>query len=114
MKPFYSSRCFSRKIEKFLDTKSEKKEDQSRKQLADGSLFSGSLKNGKPYGKGKLRKPDGTYLEGYFKDGELDDGKGKIIDIDGFVYKGMIKNGLKHGWGTLTSEEEGFRMEGQF
>jgi hypothetical protein len=58
--------------------------------MDDGSLFTGKLSNGLPYGKGKLRKPDGTYLEGFFKDGELADGKAKIIDIDGFTYKGTV------------------------
>ena len=34
--------------------------------FADGSVYEGSLENGKKSGKGYLKKADGSFYEGYF------------------------------------------------
>lgn len=35
--------------------------------FSDGSVYEGSLENGKKTGKGHLKKADGSFYEGYFE-----------------------------------------------
>ena len=58
------------------------KHTQSAKQLPDGSLYAGELRDGKPHGRGIVTFPNGTRYEGEFQDGERR-GKGVVTLPDG-------------------------------
>ena len=85
--------------------------------LKNGKKYEGIFINGKLNGYGRLI--DSLKMrcyEGNFKDNELLDGKGKIIDIkdDGskIVYEGDIKNMKKQGKGTEKTKNNNY--EGDF
>ena len=93
----------------------------------DGSVYVGSMRNGKKVGYGKMTKNDGTVYEGEFAedcfnghgilnystgqkyDGDFKDGKiegyGKFYWEDGKVYEGNFINGQKSGLGKMIWSE---------
>jgi hypothetical protein len=62
----------------------------------EGSFYQGSLKNGKPHGKGKMTRVNGSYYEGEFIDGVIQ-GKGKLWSIHGVQYEGDFQDGIMQG-----------------
>jgi hypothetical protein len=91
--------------------------------FADGSSYKGALKNNEPAGRGVMRLPDTTVIEGTFERravvGEADvtwdngtryhgevinlatmHGKGKLTHANGTIYEGSFAHGQYHGKGT--------------
>lgn len=66
----------------------------------DGTLYVGTFKAGKYEGKGLLTLPNGDKYEGEFKAGNVE-GKGKFTYINGDVYEGRFENYIKTGDGTF-------------
>ena len=62
---------------------------------------------------GKVTVSDGTWLEGFFEDGVLIQGRGKTVDKYGTVYTGEIKNGFPHGKGECQYKD-GTVFKGNF
>lgn len=89
--------------------------------LKAGKKYEGIFINNKLNGYGRLIDLFGNICyEGYFKDNQLLDGKGKIIKIneDGniIIYKGDIKNMKKEGKGIEENSKEGkkYTYQGSF
>jgi len=86
--------------------------------LGNGIVFEGELKNGKPYGEGKMYYVDGndSFKDGSYAFGFFDDviinGKVNYLYHSGLIYKGDIKNATKEGKGYL--EANGVIYEGDF
>lgn len=102
--------------------------------LPDGSVFNGSLVNGKLHGHGTLVWGNGDKYEGDFRDGlmhgdgvfqgyreryegEFENGmyhgEGKLFDNDRLVYEGEFERGRFHGEGKLYWKNED-TYEGEF
>lgn len=62
----------------------------------DGSVFAGSVENGKPNGVGRITRPNGSYYEGNFTNG-LMHGQGKLVSSYGYTYDGNFQNGIARG-----------------
>lgn len=94
-------------------------------QFADGSSYKGALKDNEPAGRGVMRLPDRTIVEGTFErravvgeadvtwdddtryHGEVIDlatmhGKGKLTYANGTTYEGSFSHGKYHGKGTMS------------
>ena len=65
------------------------------------STYTGSLKDGRPNGQGRLQFRSGELFEGHFLDGALE-GKGLHVDVAGNRYEGDFRNGKPHGEGRLA------------
>lgn len=68
--------------------------------------FTGTLKDGKKYGKGKYFLINGTYIDGNFENDMLV-GKGEIYYENGDVYTGDIKDNKPSGEGIITYKSHG-------
>lgn len=68
---------------------------------ADGSVYTGGWRDGKPNGKGQLVRTNGATFKGAWSDGLLT-GKGEFISSDGFHYTGDFSNGEITGKGVLV------------
>ena len=75
--------------------------------------YSGEWSNDMRHGRGTLRLPDGTHLDGSFKDNKPD-GRCVVQFPDGSVYEGIFKEGLRDGRGTYTFGANGAVYEGRF
>jgi hypothetical protein len=78
----------------------------------DGSLYEGSVVNGKPAGRGTITTKEGVKIEGNFVDG-MPSGNVVIAGPDGTRYEGALKDGKRVGKGVLT-EANGVRYAGDF
>ncbi len=74
--------------------------------------YTGTTKDGKPEGTGKLILDDGRVYEGEWKDGHRD-GTGIMTHSNGAVYEGEWKDDKYNGTGTYTWED-GRKYEGGF
>ena len=100
-------------MQKFIDEMTPKtKSDQA--DYSDGTI-EGETKNGKLEGQGKITYPDGTIVEGEFKD-DLLNGNGRIFvsrENGGDVIEGEFKNNKLNGQGKWNSKT-GRIIEGEF
>lgn len=102
--------------------------------LPDGSRYSGTLKDGRLHGKGRLVWPGGQVYEGEFAHGQRQGlglsrtpsgqlyqgeffrgqwhGKGRLESGDDYVYEGEFLQGHEHGLGRLKTKE--LQYQGQF
>lgn len=79
--------------------------------LEDGLIYSGTVYDDVPYGRGRLSSEDMMY-EGEFANGKRH-GFGKQTSTNGTVYTGNWANGLYHGQGHLQCED-GTVYDGNF
>jgi len=84
-------------------------------QLDGTAFYEGDLRNGLPYGYGKITHSDGTVVEGTFnKEGKLE-GKGTIAFGDGCRFEGFFNTGGgRHYHIGIMSYADGSRNEGFF
>lgn len=80
--------------------------------LPDGSVYEGSLRDGRPHGEGRLVWPSGAVYEGPFRDGQPH-GEGRLVRASGRVYEGPFVRGVAHGEGRVTYPSGG-RYQGDF
>jgi hypothetical protein len=66
-----------------------------------GDAYEGALADGKPHGKGKWSRLDGSYYEGDFVHG-LPSGHGKLVSERGVAYEGEFLAGRAHGKGHIS------------
>lgn len=79
----------------------EHQREGDRYVYADGSVYTGGWRDGKPNGKGQLVRANGATFKGAWSDGLLA-GKGEFISSDGFHYTGDFSNGEITGKGVLV------------
>jgi hypothetical protein len=79
---------------------------------ADGGRYYGSLRDGKPNGRGRVEWDNGALYEGNFQNGVYE-GRGRFVGPDGRRYEGEFANGLFDGRGRLESPN-GELYEGDF
>jgi hypothetical protein len=79
---------------------------------ADGGRYYGSLRDGKPNGRGRVEWDNGALYEGNFQDGVYE-GRGRFVGPDGRRYEGEFANGLFDGRGRFESPN-GELYEGDF
>lgn len=78
-----------------------------------GNVYEGDFVYGQPHGKGTLNWANGDVYVGDFTDGEIT-GKGTIsLAESGSVYTGDFKDGTSHGYGVFTTSS-GTVYEGEF
>jgi hypothetical protein len=65
------------------------------------AVYEGALADGKPHGKGKWTRLNGSYYEGDFVHG-LPSGHGKLVSERGVAYEGEFVEGMAHGKGRIT------------
>lgn len=70
---------------------------------SNNSEYTGSFKNGKRHGRGKLVFQDGKVYEGQFADDKIS-GIGTMKNPDGKIYEGQFLDGKMHGTGTVYTE----------
>ena len=83
------------------ELKEGKPDGRGRMTCANGNVYKGEWKEGKPDGRGKMTDTDGSVYEWDWKDG-LQDGRGKMTYATGLVYEGEWKDGLEDGQGKMT------------
>ncbi len=74
-----------------------------RIEFEEGTIYEGTIKNGKPHGKGLMTYADGKTYNGLWKNGEYK--LGTLTNPDKSSYSGEWKNGLPHGEGTMSYPE---------
>jgi hypothetical protein len=79
----------------------------------DGNKYSGTWKDGKPHGKGKLISPYGITYAGEWVDNKLH-GYGKIIYFNGNKYIGSFKYGKRDGKGILYDKKNNILKKGSW
>jgi hypothetical protein len=65
----------------------------------NGLTYDGEWKNGLMEGYGSLKLPNADEYVGHFSDGKAN-GNGRYIDTTGEIFEGPFLNGLRHGRGT--------------
>ena len=80
--------------------------------LSQDTFYEGEVKNGEANGKGKITFPDGSSLEGNFKN-NINVGNVKVIYSNGDIYEGSWKNGVADGLGIIILPD-GTKYEGEF
>jgi hypothetical protein len=65
------------------------------------AVYEGGLADGKPHGKGKWLRLNGSYYEGDFVHG-LPSGHGRLVSERGVVYEGEFLAGMAHGKGRIS------------
>lgn len=81
--------------------------------FADGGSYQGAVKNNEPAGRGVMRLPDGTLVEGTFERRAVV-GEADVTWIDGMRYHGEVINlATPHGMGKVT-HANGTTYEGPF
>ena len=94
--------------------KGHKKQKCSNKQtldFSDGSVYIGSVYDGKPSGKGRLYVRPDNYYYGYFLNGQKH-GHGRQIGPNGLKYDGEWQCDIHHGQGELITRD--FKYVGHF
>ena len=79
---------------------------------ADGGHYYGSLRDGKPQGRGRVEWDNGAYYEGNFENGVYQ-GRGRWASADGRRYEGEFSNGVFDGRGRFEASN-GEIYEGDF
>jgi len=79
---------------------------------ADGGRYYGSLRDGKPNGRGRVEWDNGALYEGTFENGVYQ-GRGRFVGADGTRYEGEFANGVFEGRGRYESRN-GEIYEGDF
>ena len=108
---FLKATCRISQEQIFKARRDEMKNGYGSTSYADGT-YTGSLKNGIPFGSGVFRHKKGDVYDGEWRDGKYD-GFGIYRSQKGFVYKGGMKNGRFHGRGELLYSN-GCRYIGEF
>ena len=80
---------------------------------ANKTKYSGSFKDDKPHGTGKVEYPDGTCYIGEFVEGSMT-GRCKYIFADGGFYEGQVLDGVATGKGKYTYQDSSKVYEGEF
>ena len=84
---------------------------------ADGARYYGSLRDGKPNGRGRVEWDNGALYEGTFENGVYQ-GRGRFVGADGTRYEGEFDNGFFEGRGRFEAPNgeiyEGDFEKGQF
>ena len=75
-------------------------------------VYVGSMRDGRPHGRGVETYPDGSRYEGEFRDGRPH-GRGVETYPDGSRYEGEFRADRRHGRGTYTYPD-GSRYEGEW
>lgn len=89
------------------------KSGQEKLSYDSGKLtYTGTVRNHRMNGQGKLAYDDGDTYEGEFKNGVFH-GQGKFVSSQGWTYVGEFKNGQPDGKGTLTAKDKTV-YKGQF
>jgi hypothetical protein len=86
------------------------------KDIKDNNLasYKGEWKNNLYHGKGSLQFKSGQVWEGEWKEGDRDDGQGKVLKKDGSIlYEGELKRDKYHGKGKLKCSD-GTSYDGDF
>jgi hypothetical protein len=78
----------------------------------DGGHYYGSLRDGKPNGRGRMEWDNGARYQGEFANG-LFDGRGRLESPNGEIYEGDFEKGERTGYGTW-SRPDGARYRGSF
>lgn len=78
----------------------------------DGGRYYGSVREGKPQGRGRVEWDGGALYEGTFENGVYQ-GRGRFVSADGKRYEGEFANGLFDGRGRFESPA-GEIYEGDF
>lgn len=68
---------------------------------ADGEVYEGEIRDGKPNGTGSLTRANGDVYEGEWKDGRVN-GTATCTYANGDVYEGEWKDSKRNGTGTCT------------
>ena len=82
--------------------------------VESGELYEGTLRGGKPHGKGIIRYPDGSRYEGWLKNGAAH-GRGRYTyppSDERLYYEGGFKHGRFHGKGILRTGDS--LLEGRY
>ena len=79
---------------------------------ADGGHYYGSLRDGKPNGRGRIEWDNGASYKGEFANG-LFDGRGRLEAANGEIFEGDFDKGEFTGYGTW-SRPDGARYRGAF
>lgn len=82
----------------------------SQEELADGSVYRGALKDGKPEGSGVLLRPDGARFSGWFTNGRKN-GPGILKHKDGAVIAGIWENDRLAGDGAPNGSDRRNEIE---
>jgi len=81
--------------------------------LADGTMYTGTLKGGKPEGRGKAVYADGRIYEGCYADGLRNDTAAHFVDKKGYVFDGVFAvDTIQRG--RLVLPQEGYYFVGDF
>ena len=91
--------------------KKQKCSSEQTLEFSDGSVYIGSVYNGKPSGNGRLYVRPDTYYSGYFLDGRKH-GHGRQVGPDGLIYDGEWQKDKWHGYGQLQTNN--FMYSGHF
>ncbi|ESO89935.1 hypothetical protein LOTGIDRAFT_192458 [Lottia gigantea] len=75
--------------------------------------YEGEWHNGKKHGQGRLVMKDGSYVEGQFKNGEIDGDGFKYFVTSGAKYSGQFQKGELHGHGVMQYKD-GSQFDGQW
>lgn len=70
-----------------------------------GAVYEGPVADGKPHGKGRWTRPNGSWYEGHFANG-MPDGLGKLASERGIVYEGGFAAGMARGQGRIAFPAE--------
>lgn len=84
--------------------KKQKCSDEQTLEFSDGTVYIGSVYDGKPSGNGRLYVRPDTYYTGYFLDG-CKHGHGRQVGPNGLIYDGKWQKDLWDGYGTLQTPE---------
>ncbi len=99
-------------------------EEVTGRRFSNGDVYTGTLRNGRIDGQGRLEKPNGDVITGQFRDGHFEgqvhiklakykdefrgtirdchkEGHGRQVYSCGSVYEGTFKNSLRHGHGRM-------------
>ena len=72
-------------------------------------IYEGQIKDGRPFGVGRMmHKTSGNIFEGQL-DGEMKNGYGRVIygaDVEYTYYTGIFLNDQRHGTGTMFYQDE--------
>ena len=68
--------------------------------LVGSFSYTGTFRNGRPHGQGRLQTEEGGVFEGRFED--FEPVEGKAVETDGAVYTGTLKDWAYSGKGTMS------------
>jgi len=77
-----------------------------------GGTYTGTFKDRRPDGSGRMQYADGSVYEGGFRDFKFH-GKGRLVHSSGCVYEGEWRGGAPHGQGVMRRVRPSARGEPQ-